>query len=854
MSSQAGAGYPASTATANDIAQRHPLLDKSTFDKLHRNSIIETQPHILHFGGFQIHKEHCHVLRIINIAASSKRVYVIGPSTPYFRIEHNSKGFLAPGMSEEITVMFTPHEWRYHYDTIKVFCGEGSDNLLVPIHAYPSTNSIALPRIIDFGSVAIGTKRAKVLPLSCKVPLHFEFNILVLDAHPDFHISPLEGVIPPDGAVNVTITFLPSKHRTARMEIQVNSAPFDCEPMQITVVGSSAPNVARNELMQQHRAELAATASVQDGQTLATRMTSMRNMKDRDVIGVRMPAFAADAAERMVDDVLVPVACTDQRATNFVLNQTAGKRPFKDLVPFIRESREAAEHQKHLAATGSLGLGVEDAVQGDEDAGKQAQELRFDLLFREVEQKDRQREIQSEKASGDELLTEDAIRQLQEGRKERHARIRESLMQGDVARSESMLSHKHTSVPIDFHPASTPLWDQGLNDTVSVRLQIIDRFVRAGSRALMVVRCRIRSGVLQKALRLANVTDRQSCQVWIDTDGKVATSKETAAGLDTAASADALATASSSATAIVGQALIAENFVLPFRLPTLSSESNKIEQREWPIPAVGEFKEFPLELLEPRCDVEVMDYVKHSCHFPPSSSYMCLHKDHAYLDAAQEEHLIRGPTGEADMLEMPLEMPDSCMLPPAHDALSLLVPSTACNTYIPVPEIRESHPEYCLQQPPPLIQPLVTEPLLPPHIMSLEMPWMEVWHKKRQIADPFQYVDVMPCSFAEAGRGSRLELGGEPLSFMPIGGYARDIPSDTEDDDIPELQIPRPSDEGYQKAVQAMEADVTCDRWRKEEAMEEHLRKLCHDNNTAVRTRLEELNESLDCRHKIFLG
>jgi len=89
---------------------------------------------------------------------------------------------------------------------------------------------------------------------------------------------------------------------------------------------------------------------------------------------------------------------------------------------------------------------------------------------------------------------------------------------------------------------------------------------------------------------------------------------------------------------------------------------------------------------------------------------------------------------------------------------------------------------------------------------------------------------------------------------MPIGGYARDIPSDTEDDDIPELQIPRPSDEGYQKAVQAMEADVTCDRWRKEEAMEEHLRKLCHDNNTAVRTRLEELNESLDCRHKIFLG
>jgi len=853
MSSHAGAGYP-SSATSKEIAQRHPLLEKGTFDKLHRNNIIETQPHILHFGGFQVHKEHCQVLRILNIATSSKRVYVIEPSTPYFRIEHNSKGFLAPGMSEEITVIFTPHEWRYHYDTIKVFCGEGTDNLLVPIHAYPSANSIALPRIMDFGSVAIGTKRDKVLPLSCKVPLHFEFSIVVLDAHPDFHIAPLEGVIPPDGTVSIVVSFLPSKHRTARMEIQVNIAQFDFEPMQITVVGSSAPNVARNELLKEHRAELAATASVQDGEKLATRMSTMRNIKEREAVGVRMPAFAAEAADRTVDGVLVPVACTDQRATNFVMNQTAGKRPLKDLVPFIRESRKAAEDQKRLAATSSVGLGVEDTGEGDEDAGKQARELRFDMLFRDVEQKDRQRELQSEKASGDELLTEDAIRRLQEDRKERHARIRESLMQGDVARSVSTLSQKHTSVPIDFRPVSTPLWDHGLNDTVSVRLQIIDRFARAGSRALMVVRCRRRSSILQNALRLANVTDRQSCQAWLETDGKVVMSKDVVAGQDTVAGADALVAASSSTAAVATQARISENFVLPFRLPMLLSESNKVERREWPVPAVGEFKELSLEVLEPRRDVEVMGYVKHSSHFPPSSSYMSLHKDHTHLDAAREEYLIRGPTGEADDVEIPLEMPESCMFPPAHDALSLLVPSTTCNTYIPVPEIRESHPEYCLQQPPPLIKPLSTEPLLPPHIMSLDMPWMEVWRKKRHIADPFQYIDVMPCSFAEAGRGSRCEPGGEPLAFMPVGGYARDIPSDTEDDDLPEVQMPKPGDESYEKAVQAMNAEVTCDRWRKEEAMEENLRKICHDNNTAVRMRLEELNESLTYRNKIYLG
>lgn len=182
-------GYPLPPALREP--PRHPLLEKGTFELLHRNEIVEAKPkaphagasaprhtrssqrplprgasllapslprarardahmlvvlrglggekarervampprsfgksrggaEVLHFGGFRIHKEHSHVLRILNTSPSSLRVSIIAPSTQWFKISFDKKGLLAPGMSEDITVTFTPHEWRYYYDTVKV--------------------------------------------------------------------------------------------------------------------------------------------------------------------------------------------------------------------------------------------------------------------------------------------------------------------------------------------------------------------------------------------------------------------------------------------------------------------------------------------------------------------------------------------------------------------------------------------------------------------------------------------------------------------------------------------------------------------------------------------------------------
>eukprot|EP00435_Cladocopium_sp_Y103_P038688 s446_g10.t1 len=176
------------------------------------------------------------------------------------------------------------------------------------------------------------------------------------------------------------------------------------------------------------------------------------------------------------------------------------------------------------------------------------------------------------------------------------------------------------------------------------------------------------------------------------------------------------------------------------------------------------------------------------------------------------------------------EMQDSCLLPPAHDALSLLIPSTDCRTYVAFPESAECDPEHRLAEKPTLLDPLRAVPLLPPDIMSLEIPWLESWRAPRQIKDPFQYSDAFEANFVEAGTALGPSLGVFRQLFSVFrahmgqaGGHERDLPSDTDDDEQPEFNIPAPGPDMKEKAISSLDCPVNSEMWYKRDVAEELL-------------------------------
>jgi len=851
-------GYPGGGALA--ASRKHPLLEKHSFEQLQRNEVVETRPHVLHFGGFEIHKAHSQVLRVINISKTSARLSIIAPTTPHFQISFDKKGLLAPGMSEDVTVTFTPHEWRYYHDTVKIFCGDLAENLVVPLHAYPAVNDIALPRFIDFGKVAIGTSKSKNIPLSCKIPIQFEYEITVVEAHPDYEITPLTGVIPADGTTHVVVTFNPSRHRTVTAELKFHIAQFGFEPVSVSVVGSSAPDLHKEEVLKAHQLQstLLDTEAIQDD--MLSRLGTLRTKKGRKTLENVLPTFVLDEEDREMDHVGGKVKVpprTDQEATNFILNQTPGKRPLKDMISFIGEQRQNLETRRLKAEAAKERAASKQSVVDDdeeEDDDRQAIELRFDMQFREVDEYDKAKELKSMVAIGEDLLSDRDIEKAMQGRLRRYETGFAAKMLEDKTRVETVRTQAPVAVPNSFFPALRPHWDENQNDMFSIRLQVIDRLVRAGAKQLMRVRARKNLNILAEAMTAAGVTDHRSCKAWVDSESKAASASGGKSGPDEVAIEDDSDVAANAMDLVEFSA----NFVLPMQIPTAQSFMSKEDVQAVEVTPLDNFEEFKLVLIQPRLDWKVLHYEKFVA--PPPAAYMRPCTDRPRLNAALEELSVRGVRGDVfDGAEDVLDMPASCVLPPEHDRMSLLVPSTDCRTFVSFPDFTECDHEYRLCKEVPLLEPLRTEPLLPPNLKSLEYPWLSTWRPKRRLPEPFEHFDPLPCSFAEAGGplGPRLggDPGGERLSFLPVGGHSRDLPSDTDSDEREDFQMPVPGNELFEATMQQLKGPLPdSEQWHKERLAEERLQKQCDKSGKVVRERLQEINKDLDYRNKVFLG
>ncbi|GMH73709.1 hypothetical protein TL16_g06262 [Triparma laevis f. inornata] len=381
---------------------RASSLEKRRFNKLGRVQFFESRPSVVHFGGYDLEDVNTQVLRITNSGAVPKRIHIIPPTTPNFKLRYDKLGVVAPGMSQQVYVDFFPDEYRYYYDCVRVNCegltehnADDENNLLIPIHSYPIANDVVFPSLIDFGSCFVSEEVTHEYTIECKVPIEFEYELTFVKQDANFKVSPLRGKIPANGRAKIDVSFTPGLYGTFDCEMQVNVSQFNFKPFICRIIGSSSPGKHRERQLDKSAANLARDLGPGLGAPLAisaalghtygntgNRMNEeskesqlletydrgipaavpigkgsgavndagaewyTENMRKIKLPRRQDPGPAPPLPETTVEGLRFPGEMKGPYELNYVLTQTPGKLKPKDLKEAIRKQRDFRETQK----------------------------------------------------------------------------------------------------------------------------------------------------------------------------------------------------------------------------------------------------------------------------------------------------------------------------------------------------------------------------------------------------------------------------------------------------------------------------------------------------------------------------
>uniref|UniRef100_A0A3P8T2G8 Cilia and flagella associated protein 221 n=1 Tax=Amphiprion percula TaxID=161767 RepID=A0A3P8T2G8_AMPPE len=223
------------------------LLESKIYAKLKSNNLIEAEPSVLHFSGFELGKDYIKTVKLINISSEVMNIHLIPTQTKHFQTTYTKKYRLIPGLAYTLKVGFCPDEWRYFYDCVRIHC-KGEENLLIPVHAYPVIDDLHIPPHIDLSAVPLGQSVRHAIPLRCSCPIDFEFQVFVIQPHEAFSVHPLTGVIPANGEVKIIVTFSPFQYETSQVTIQLVISQFNTKPYLCTISGRCEPHPALSQL------------------------------------------------------------------------------------------------------------------------------------------------------------------------------------------------------------------------------------------------------------------------------------------------------------------------------------------------------------------------------------------------------------------------------------------------------------------------------------------------------------------------------------------------------------------------------------------------------------------------------